>query len=189
MLLPPSKRQQAACQQTDRGNDDNEIDGVQLTERLLNDGHAGQALAESKEDFDDVETSLSQDINIIEDGNMTQQLKEISDTSGETGVINTSHDQLSENGRVPSTGNILQNAELKRDVCDQTNIKEDPKGKEKKRWMSFAPLKSPSFLLFMFGTILAELALMVPFSFLPDLMVHKGYEREQAVWIIFLMGK
>ncbi|XP_052782923.1 monocarboxylate transporter 3-like [Mya arenaria] len=57
-----------------------------------------------------------------------------------------------------------------------------------KRWISFAPLKNPSFLLFILSNILTELALNVPFSFLPDLMVQKGYQRSQAVWILFIMG-
>lgn len=61
--------------------------------------------------------------------------------------------------------------------------------KDGKRWLSLKPLRDPGFILFMVSNILAELALNTPFAFLPDMMVYKGYVKEQAVWVMFCIGK
>ena len=61
--------------------------------------------------------------------------------------------------------------------------------KQRKHWISLKPLTNPSFLMFIFSNLLTELALSVPFAFLPDLMLMKGFDRQQAVWVIFTTGR
>lgn len=63
------------------------------------------------------------------------------------------------------------------------------KQKKNKRWLSFEPLRNPGFLVFIFSGILAEMALNVPFIYLPDMMVNKGYSTQSAAMAITVIGK
>lgn len=91
-----------------------------------------------------------------------------------------------------SKGGVDCKADKNIEKIELSNIgtnESDRQTKVKRRWLSLRPLKSPGFLLFMVSSMLRELALDIPFAFLPDLMVNKGYAKEQAVWVMFIIGK
>lgn len=57
-----------------------------------------------------------------------------------------------------------------------------------RRLFSLAPLKNPGFLCFLVAEILIQLSLNTPFTFLPDMMLHKGFQTHDAVWMLFIIG-
>ncbi|XP_045201070.2 uncharacterized protein LOC123554788 [Mercenaria mercenaria] len=59
---------------------------------------------------------------------------------------------------------------------------------DNRRWFSLAPLKNTGFLVFLLSGILIEMSLNTPFIFLPDMMLHKGFEKQDAVWMLFIIG-
>lgn len=63
-----------------------------------------------------------------------------------------------------------------------TNIK-------KKRWLSLSPLRNPGFIVYMLSSLLVEWGMNTPFAFLPDMMVQEGYTKQDAVWVMFIIGK
>lgn len=73
-------------------------------------------------------------------------------------------------------------AEMDEMVERSTNIK-------KKRWLSLSPLRNPGFIIYILSNLLVEWGMNTPFAFLPDMMVHKGYTKQDAVWIMFIIGK
>jgi hypothetical protein len=58
-----------------------------------------------------------------------------------------------------------------------------------KPWINLKPFQNPGFITFLFGNFLLDLSLNIPITFIPDMMHQKGFEIQQAVWTIFVIGK
>ncbi|KAH3718248.1 hypothetical protein DPMN_061049 [Dreissena polymorpha] len=58
-----------------------------------------------------------------------------------------------------------------------------------KRWLSIAPLRNPGFVILIVSNLLTELAHNVPFAYVPYMMVDKGFPKQDAVTVIFCIGK
>ena len=70
-------------------------------------------------------------------------------------------------------------------ITDVQDVEKDP---NKKRWFSLTPLKNVGFLFFLASGFLIEVALNVPFTFLPGMMIQKGFHKQDAVWMLFIIG-
>ncbi|XP_060584274.1 monocarboxylate transporter 13-like [Ruditapes philippinarum] len=73
---------------------------------------------------------------------------------------------------------------------DENSVKlQEEEGTDKrKRWFSLSPLKNIGFLFFLVSGFLIELALNVPFTFLPDMMLQRGFQKQDSVWMLFVIG-
>jgi predicted MFS family arabinose efflux permease len=49
-------------------------------------------------------------------------------------------------------------------------------------------IENPGFFLFLSSSVLIELALYAPFTYLPDMMGYRGYKEQDAVWMLFIIG-
>ncbi|KAL4220689.1 hypothetical protein ACF0H5_021085 [Mactra antiquata] len=118
------------------------------------------------------------------------KMTEGTSTKLSSGVIDS--EQYTVNGNVLSGGKSQSYnsedtfIELKSDGIGSDghdNVKKDTK-----RWLSLAPLKNIGFILFIVSSILIEFSLNTPFAFLPNMMKGKGYDAQDIVWIMLIIG-
>ncbi|XP_045201074.2 uncharacterized protein LOC123554790 [Mercenaria mercenaria] len=75
------------------------------------------------------------------------------------------------------------------DDTNKTRNKESETSEPKRRrWLSLAPLRNAGFLCFLLSGMLIEMSLNTPFTFLPAMMLRKGFMKQDAVWMLFITG-
>jgi hypothetical protein len=96
--------------------------------------------------------------------------------------VNKQTDENSINLKINATNTLSGNRNIEEVKVEEGTV-------NRKRWFSLSPLKNIGFLFFLVSGFLIELALNVPFTFLPDMMLQRGFQKQDSVWMLFVIGK
>lgn len=111
--------------------------------------------------------------------------------------LNTSIKESTQIGEIDKVANEINETMTKNSEHCQDTLLVDTESEtnrnisytKERRWLSLRPLRNPGFVLFLVSNMITELTLDTPYSFLPDMMVHKGFTKNQAVWVMFNIGR